>query len=155
MEDGENLAVTTDPSTNDIIFAPQDLVRLMAIESNMMFISVDYRLGPEHPWPAQLEDCLAAVQWVRKVHAGTTRVFLVGTSAGAQLALSVAASLSETNRRVAGVVALAPFTIRREDAVKYIGEEPISHLENEDAPILTMNVLDMLLGTLGISCGMR
>lgn len=127
----------------------------MAAESKMMFVSIDYRLGPEHPWPAQLEDCLVAVQWVRQVHAKTVRVFLVGTSAGAQLALSVAASLSETSRRVAGVVALAPFTIRREDAVKYMGQEPISHQENEDAPILTMDILDMFLGTLRVYCGMR
>ncbi|KAF5011150.1 hypothetical protein FDECE_2714 [Fusarium decemcellulare] len=111
----------------------------------MRFVSVDYRLGPESPWPAQLEDCYTAVQWVRQANNNTARVFLVGTSAGAQLALSVAASLSYTDCPIAGVVALAPFTVRKEDALEYIGQEPISHLENEDAPILTMEVLHMFL----------
>ncbi|KAJ3548548.1 hypothetical protein NM208_g958 [Fusarium decemcellulare] len=122
-----------------------DLVRLMAVESNMRFVSVDYRLGPENPWPAQLDDCRAAVQWARQANGNTTRVFLVGASAGAQLSLSVAAGLSQTDCPIAGVVALAPFTVRKEDALQYIGQQPISHLENEDAPILTMEVLQMFL----------
>ncbi|KAH7211336.1 Alpha/beta hydrolase fold-3 [Fusarium oxysporum] len=128
-----------------------DLVRFMASNLKMTFLSVDYRLGPEHPWPAQLEDCLAAVRfrWMARpspqANCDSARLFLVGTSAGAQLAISVAMNLSQTTSRVDGVVALAPFTIRKEDARSHIGSEPRSHAENLDAPVLTMETLDMFL----------
>jgi acetyl esterase len=68
------------------------LVRLLAIESGAAVVSVDYRLAPEHPFPAPLDDCLAAVRWLRKEGAGfgleTGRMVLAGDSAGANLALA-------------------------------------------------------------------
>ncbi|KAK0390001.1 hypothetical protein NLU13_3574 [Sarocladium strictum] len=125
-----------------------DLVKFMAWKTNMKFISVDYRLGPEDPWPAQLEDCVAAVQWARSSQPekhDNTRLYLVGTSAGAHLALSTALKLSKTTSTVDGVVALAPFAIRREDAKSHDGSEPGSHQENFDAPLLQMETLHMFL----------
>src|ERR1700694_4667141 len=40
------------------------LVRKLARESALAFVSVEYRLAPEHPFPAGLDDCLAATDWV-------------------------------------------------------------------------------------------
>jgi versiconal hemiacetal acetate esterase len=39
--------------------------RNVALQSDMIIVSVDYRLAPEHKIPTQLEDALALLQWVR------------------------------------------------------------------------------------------
>jgi acetyl esterase len=54
-------------------------------------VSVDYRLAPEHPWPAAPEDCETAALWLLEVaeaRFGTTRLAIGGVSAGAMLAMT-------------------------------------------------------------------
>jgi acetyl esterase/lipase len=57
-------------------------------------VSIQYRLAGVQPWPAQIEDCRAAVEWLREHIAeyggDPERIALVGASAGAQLALCLA-----------------------------------------------------------------
>lgn len=57
--------------------------------TGLAVVSVDYRLAPEHPWPAAPDDCAAAADWLI-AHAperfGTDRLVLGGFSAGATLA---------------------------------------------------------------------
>jgi acetyl esterase/lipase len=59
-----------------------------------VFVSVEYRLAPEHPYPAALMDCAAALQWIHAESATIgidgDRVALFGTSAGAGLAAGLA-----------------------------------------------------------------
>jgi acetyl esterase len=64
-------------------------------------VSVEYRLAPEHPWPAAPDDCETAALWLveegRKVF-GTERMLIGGASAGATLAMTTLLRLRERDR---------------------------------------------------------
>ena len=70
----------------------------------------DYRLAPEHPFPAAFEDALAAYQHVRALRPGAP-IFITGDSAGGGLALSLLVRLRELGARMpAGAILLSPWT---------------------------------------------
>ncbi|MBN2047101.1 MAG: alpha/beta hydrolase [Anaerolineaceae bacterium] len=67
----------------------------LAVKSGWVVVSVDYRLAPEHPFPAGLQDCYAVVEWFSQVeHAApirgdVNRLVVAGDSAGGNLAAAV------------------------------------------------------------------
>jgi acetyl esterase len=65
--------------------------RLLCRHAEMHVLSVDYRLAPEHPFPAAIEDAVAAVRWAAReaaeLGADPSRLCLGGDSAGANLTL--------------------------------------------------------------------
>ena len=70
------------------------LCTLIAHVTGMRVVAVDYRLAPEHPFPAAHDDCLAAARFVAagpaELEAPVTGVALAGDSAGGNLAVHVA-----------------------------------------------------------------
>ena len=73
------------------------MARSLCLEAGCVVVSVDYRMGPEHPFPAAVDDCFAAVRWLAErggeVGADPGRIALGGDSAGGNLA-AVAALLA-------------------------------------------------------------
>jgi acetyl esterase len=61
------------------------MCRLLAVRSGCRVIAVDYRLAPEHPFPAPLDDCWDALQWVAGEYSDGP-VILGGDSAGGNMA---------------------------------------------------------------------
>ena len=59
--------------------------RALAVESNARVVSVDYRLAPEHRFPAAADDAFAALVWVGEQYAGSP-IVVAGDSAGGNLA---------------------------------------------------------------------
>ena len=76
------------------------ICRGLAKEANIVVLSLDYRLAPEHPFPAGLEDCYTAVQWISKnaqqLNLDSQKLALGGDSAGGNL---TAATLLLTHER--------------------------------------------------------
>jgi len=89
--------------------------RALSAEAGVMVVSVDYRLAPEHKFPAGVEDCLAATEWVLahtgELGADGSRVFVAGDSAGGTIAAVVALLLRDKGvTGVAGQILLYPVT---------------------------------------------
>lgn len=64
----------------------------LARAANVAVVSIDYRLAPEHPFPAAVEDCVAGARWVvenASAEFGTDLLTIGGESAGANLAAVV------------------------------------------------------------------
>jgi acetyl esterase len=74
--------------------------RHLAVESGCIVLSVDYRLAPEHKFPAAVEDAVAAYEWTlahaAELDGDPARVAVGGDSAGGNLAAVVCQKLRET-----------------------------------------------------------
>lgn len=83
----------------------------------LMVAAMDYRLAPENPWPAQLEDVLEAIAFMRSQLTDPDRIALWGHSAGGHLAMMAALAKPEWIRCVVALGAPSDLTDLHPDEV--------------------------------------
>ncbi|MFI6309815.1 alpha/beta hydrolase [Nocardia fusca] len=109
------------------------LVRDIVTALDMAVVSVDYRLAPENKFPIPLEDCLAALRWVRAngqtLGLDTAAVAIAGDSAGANIAASITHLDRDAEHPLLAQILMCP-------ATEYAVERP-SWIDHADAPVLT------------------
>jgi monoterpene epsilon-lactone hydrolase len=105
------------------------LVARLAIASGIRAFSMDYRLAPEHPFPAALDDCLAAYRGLREGGIEPGGIVVAGDSAGGNLALTLLLALRRAGEPLpAAAVCLSPVTdlaFTGESARAKVGIDPI------------------------------
>ena len=124
------------------------VTRAHAVGAEAIVVSVDYRLAPEHPFPAGLNDCWAALQWVAE-HAAElggdpNRIAVAGDSAGANLAAVMAHMARDSADSADGVAVTLAFQLLWYPTTTADLSLP-SFTENADAPFLDRDVIDAFL----------
>ena len=111
--------------------------RTLADEGQLIVISVDYRLAPEHQFPAAVDDAIAATAWIsanaRQLGIDAARLLVGGDSAGGNLAAVVAINARDAGPKIAGQVLIYP-------ATDFAMTHP-SHSEPETDALLTHSVI--------------
>lgn len=88
----------------------RDMAWRLSRESGLRVLMVDYRLAPEFPFPAQLDDCLAVYRALLDGGLAPARLAVAGDSAGGNLALVTVLSAREQGLPLpAAVIALSPW----------------------------------------------
>lgn len=89
--------------------------KMLCAQSTCSIVSVDYRLAPEHPYPAAADDCLTATDWIaghiKQLGPSNGTMILTGDSAGANLATATCLELEpDIRENVAGEILIYPVT---------------------------------------------
>ncbi len=97
--------MTCSPTTH------RPMVARLAVVSHSPALSVKYRLAPEHPFPAALEDCLSVYRWLLGRGIPPRSIVVGGDSAGGNLALTLMLALRSAGDPLpAAAVLLSPVT---------------------------------------------
>lgn len=124
------------PATHD------DMCAELSAATGAALLLMDYRLAPEHPFPAQLEDSLKVWRWVREQGRGAgldpDAIIAAGDSAGGQMSVALAMALQELGLpQLQGLVLIYPV----------LGSDMAtpSYLRNAHAPCLTRDEMKFYL----------
>ena len=97
-------------STGSSLYA-RTLTTKLAATTSMDVLSFDYRLAPEHPYPAAVQDAMQVWDYLMLLGYGARDIILAGDSAGGNLALSLTLQLKNQKRLMPrGLVLMSPWT---------------------------------------------
>lgn len=86
----------------------------------MDVLTVDYRVAPEYPFPAALEDSIYAYNWLINRGWHPNEILLAGDSAGGGLAMALCLYLKKQNRELpGGLIAMSPWTDMTQSGESY------------------------------------
>jgi acetyl esterase/lipase len=120
------------------------LVARVAAAAGAGALIPDFRLAPEHPFPAALDDALAAYRWLLERRGDPARIVLAGDSSGAALALGMLLRLREDGESLpAGAALLSPsIDLTGELLAPNLGPELLAELERTAAAYLDGHPVD-------------
>ncbi|MCH2170291.1 alpha/beta hydrolase [Myxococcota bacterium] len=111
-----------------------ELASRLSAASAARVLVLDYRLAPENPFPAPVEDAVAAYRWLVEQGFARERIVIAGDSAGGGLTLATLAALSEAgDAQPAAAVCLSPFADLEGTGDSY---------QTADDPLLTKEAVD-------------
>jgi epsilon-lactone hydrolase len=99
----------------------RDLIAQIAVASGCRVLAIDYRLAPEHRFPAALDDALAAYDWTLRGGLHPASIVFAGDSAGGNLVLSTMLALRDGGRPLpAASVLMSPWTDLTATGASYV-----------------------------------
>lgn len=123
----------------------RDLTARITKTSGVKVLTLDYRLAPEHPYPAANEDCLSAYRWLLTNGYQACNIMIGGDSVGASLALMTLISLRDNGEELpVGAFLISPHT----DLIHLDGESYVSRSDLDPTGSLEGNkrIRDVYLG---------
>lgn len=125
-------------STGSTVYA-RTLTKKLAESTSMDVLAFNYRLAPEHPYPAATDDALKAWNYLMYLGYGARDVIVAGDSAGGNLALSLTLRLKEQERLLPrGLVLLSPWTDLTKSGKSYESRKEVD-------PVLDHEYLDRMI----------
>lgn len=125
-------------STGSSLYA-RTLTTKLATSTSMDVLCFDYRLAPEHPYPAATEDAMKIWNYLMLLGYGARDIIIAGDSAGGNMALSLVMKLKMENRLLPrGIVLMSPWTDLTSSGKSHITKADID-------PVLNANYINEMI----------
>lgn len=122
----------------------QDLVARISKAANARVLYIDYRLGPEHPFPAAVEDAAATYRWLLSEGVEASRIAIAGDSAGGGLTIAALVGLRDNGDPLpAAAVCISPWV-----DLEGLGDSMTSNAD-ADPMVQKQGLVDMATAYLG------
>ena len=116
----------------------RDIAARISKAAGVRTLLIDYRLAPEHPHPAAVQDVVAAYRWMLEYGLSPHNIAIAGDSAGGGLAIAALVSLRDAGQPLpAAAVCLSPWT-----DLQGTGESMTTHIDAD--PFLTPEWLQLM-----------
>ncbi|KIW09160.1 uncharacterized protein PV09_00095 [Verruconis gallopava] len=121
--------------------------RVMSKGASVVLVSVDYRLAPQHPYPAGPDDCVTAYKWIlenaESLGGVAGKVFIGGASAGGNLVFTTALRIIDEGlgSSIVGLAAQVPVTIHPDLVPADLKSKYTSYVEHAEHTVNTSSAM--------------